>query len=111
MIAVLQKTNEVPAFVMRADVRDRNISVRPVAAPDVPGKSYELWVIDPSIGPPKSLGVIGAGKPSRSVLPDVPPAVLSRATYAVTVEAPGGSPTGAPTSAPVLFGHLVATAP
>ena len=32
--------------------------------------------------------------------------MITGATYAVTVEGPGGSPTGLPTSAPVLSGKL-----
>ena len=34
------------------------------------------------------------------------PAVITGATYAVTVEDAGGSPTGRPTTAPVLSGRL-----
>jgi anti-sigma-K factor RskA len=111
LVAVLQKTDETPAFVVRADLRDRSMAVKPIAAPPPPGKSYELWVIDPSIGPPKSLGVLGTDSTSRTTLPDVPAATLMRATYAVTIEAQGGSPNGKPTSAPVFFGHLLGIEP
>ena len=109
LVALLQTSNEAPAFVMTADLVDRRLSVRPVAANPMPGKSYELWIIDPDIGAPKSLGVLGQDGPSGAALPNIAAAVLSRATYAVTVEAPGGSSTGKPTSAPVFFGHLVGT--
>jgi anti-sigma-K factor RskA len=37
--------------------------------------------------------------------------VVTNATYAVTVEQPGGSPTGAPTSAPIYVGKLIPTGP
>ena len=109
LVALLQTTNETPAFVMKADLRDRHLSVHPVAASQVPGKSYELWIIDPAIGPPKSLGVLEQDSPSQATLPPLPSAVLNRATYAVTIEVAGGSPSGKPTSAPIFFGHLVGT--
>lgn len=110
-VAVLQKTDEAPAFVMQADLRDHRMSVKPIGAPPVPGKSYELWVIDPAIGPPRSLGVLGSSGSSRATLPDVGGAVLTRATYAVTIEPPGGAPGGVPTGAPVFVGHLMRTDP
>ena len=34
------------------------MTVRPVAAKHEPGKSYELWLVQDSLGAPKSLGVI-----------------------------------------------------
>ncbi len=111
LVAVLQTSDQAPAFLMRADLRGDDVAVRGVAAPAVPGKSYELWMIDPSLPAPKALGLIDAAGSSRPTLPHLPVEVLTRATYAVTVEAPGGSATGAPTSAPVFFGHLLSTAP
>jgi anti-sigma-K factor RskA len=106
-IAVLQRTNDAPAFVMRADLSDRALSVEPVSAAPIPGKSYELWIIDSDLGAPRSLGLLGQTESSKSRLPNVPSNVLTRATYAVTIEPQGGSPTGSPTSAPVFFGHLL----
>ncbi len=111
LIAVLQQADQQPAFLMKADLSDRQMSVRAVAAPDVPGKSYELWIIDPVIGPPKSLGVLGGAVTVGQVLPDVSQDVLARATYAVTIEPQGGSPSGAPTTKPVFLGHLLRTDP
>jgi anti-sigma-K factor RskA len=107
LIAILQKSNDAPAFVMRADLNNRALSVEPVSAAPVPGKSYELWIIDPELGPPRSLGLLGQSQPSTTKLPNVSPAILTRATYAVTIEPQGGAPNGSPTSAPVFFGHLL----
>jgi anti-sigma-K factor RskA len=107
LIAILQKSNDAPAFVMRADLNNRALSVEPVSAAPVPGKSYELWIIDPELGPPRSLGVIEQSQRSKTRLPNVSPAILTRATYAVTIEPAGGAPHGSPTSAPVFFGHLL----
>lgn len=111
LVAVLQASDQAPAFLMRADLRGENVAVRSVAAPAVPGKSYELWMIDSSLAAPQALGLIDAAGSSRPALPRVSADILTRATYAVTVEAAGGSVTGAPTSAPIFFGHLLRTDP
>ncbi|UDL95127.1 anti-sigma factor [Lichenihabitans sp. PAMC28606] len=111
LVAVLQKTNDAPAFVMRADLRDNALSINPVAATPIQGKSYELWIIDADLGAPKSLGILGEDHVSQTKLPNVSRAVLERATYAVTIEPPGGSVNGVPSGAPVFFGHLLRTGP
>lgn len=107
LVAVLQPADQQPAFLVRADLDARALSVDPVAPRAAPGKAFELWLIDPSLPQPRSLGVLPAGDASRAALPDLPPDVLTRATYAVTIESAGGSPTGQPTGAPVYLGHLL----
>lgn len=111
LIAFLQKQNDAPAYLMKADLDDRVVSVRPVAAIAPAGRSYELWVIDPQIGAPKSLGVLDPSTSTHALPSTIPPDILQRATYAVTEEQSGGSPTGAPTSPPVFFGHLIPANP
>lgn len=106
LVAVLQPANQSPAFLLQADLRTRELSVSSVAPSLAPNRSFELWLIDPAIGQPKSLGLLGAFNGSRPALPDLPADLLARATYAVTVEPSGGSPTGQPTSAPIYLGHL-----
>jgi anti-sigma-K factor RskA len=111
-VAVLQKSADAPAFLVTVNLDDRSLSVRPVAAAAPAGKAYELWIINDKIGAPKSLGVIDANAVTKG--PDLTrfdPAVVTNATYAVTVEQPGGSPTGAPTSAPIYVGKLIPTGP
>ena len=77
-----------------------------------PGKAYELWIIDPKIGAPKSLGVIAADSATRRAnLAQYDRAVVEDATYAVTVEPPGGSPTGQPSGPPVFVGKLIPVGP
>ena len=86
--------------------------MRPVAATAPPGKSYELWIIDPKLGAPRSLGVIG--ETARRAAPSSPHydrAVVEDATYAVTVEPPGGSPNGKPSGPPVFVGKLIPVGP
>jgi len=84
------------------------MTVRPVAAKNESGKSYELWLVQESLGAPKSLGIIDEeGSASHPTLAAFKPDVIKSATYAVSLEPEGGSPTGQPTG-PVLFaGKLI----
>jgi len=109
-VAILQKDAASPAFEVTVDLNTREFTVRPVAAETRPGKSYELWIIDPKLGPPRSLGVIGA-KPRAASLSAYDRAVVENATYAVTVEPPGGSPNGKPSGPPVFVGKLIPVGP
>ena len=84
--------------------------MRPVAARAPPGKAYELWIIDAKLGAPRSLGVIGESKRAAN-LSAYDPSVVENATYAVTVEPPGGSPDGKPSGPPVFVGKLIPVEP
>jgi anti-sigma-K factor RskA len=111
-VAVLQKGPDEPAFAMTVDIDKQEFSVRPVSAPAPVGKSYELWIIAPKLGAPKSLGVIDV----RAVSRDRPLSAYDRgtvegATYAVTLEPEGGSPDGKPSGAPVFAGKLIPVGP
>jgi anti-sigma-K factor RskA len=109
-VAVLQKSADAPAFVITINLDTRDLTVRPVAAPPQTGKSYELWIIDDKLGAPRSLGVIDPrGLTANPGLNRFDPAIVRDATYAVTIEPPGGSPTGAPSGAPVFVGKLFPT--
>ena len=111
-VAILQKSADAPAFVASINLAKGELSVRPVAAPPQSGKSYELWIIEPKLGPPRSLGVIDAAAVTRGArLADYDRAVVEDATYAVTVEPEGGSPDGKPSGPPVFVGKLVAVEP
>ena len=109
-VAILQKDPASPAFEVTVDLDRRELSVRPVAATPPPGKAYELWIIDNRLGAPRSLGVIGDDRRGES-LAGYDRAVVADATYAVTVEPPGGSPTGQPSGAPVFVGKLLPVGP
>ena len=109
-VAVLQKSADAPAFMVTVNLDTRDLIVRPVAAPAQTGKSYELWIINDKLGAPRSLGVIDqAHTIANPKLAAYDPAVVTDATYAVTVEPEGGSPTGAPSGAPVFVGKLIPT--
>jgi len=108
-VAVLQKDADAPAFLVTVNLDSRSLIVRPVAAAAPAGKSYELWIIDKAIGPPKSLGVIDAKAVTDGPTLSYDPAIVQNATYAVTVEPQGGSPDGKPSGAPVFVGKLIPT--
>jgi anti-sigma-K factor RskA len=111
-VAVLQKSADSPAFAVTVNLDSRELTVRPVSAPPPAGKSYELWIIDPKLGAPRSLGVIDTAAVTRAdKLAAFDPAVVQDATYAVTVEPIGGSPTGKPSGAPVFVGKLIPVGP
>jgi anti-sigma-K factor RskA len=108
-VAILQKDAASPAFAVTVNLDKQELTVRPVAAQAPPGKSYELWLIDSKLGA-RSLGVIG-DTPRGANLSAYDPTVVADATYAVTVEPPGGSPTGQPSGAPVFVGKLIPVSP
>ena len=109
-VAVLQKSADAPAFVITINLDTRDLTVRPLAAPPQTGKSYELWIIDDKLGAPRSLGVIDPRNLTANPgLNRFDPAIVRDATYAVTIEQPGGSPTGAPSGPPVFVGKLFPT--
>ena len=111
-VAILQKDAASPAFGITVNLDTREFTARPVAATAPPGKAYELWLIDPKIGPPRSLGVIAADSATRRAgLAQYDRAVVEDATYAVTVEPPGGSPDGKPSGPPVFVGKLIPVGP
>jgi len=111
-VAILQKDASSPAFAISVDLDSRSLTVRPVAAPAPAGKSYELWIIDPKLGPPRSLGVITTDAVTRDAkLAQYDRAVVQDATYAVTIEPPGGSPDGKPSGPPVFVGKLIPVGP
>jgi anti-sigma-K factor RskA len=109
-VAILQKDAASPAFEVTVNLDSRELTVRPVAAQAPPGKSYELWIIDAKLGAPRSLGVIGEHGRATN-LSAFDPAVVEGATYAVTVEPPGGSPSGQPSGPPVFVGKLIPVGP
>ena len=108
-VAILQKDAASSAFAVTVNLDKQELTVRPVAAQAPPGKSYELWLIDSKLGA-RSLGVIG-DTPGGANLSAYDPTVVADATYAVTIEPPGGSPTGQPSGAPVFVGKLIPVSP
>lgn len=106
-VAVFNRDDEQPAFVMTIDLASREVTVRPVGASRQPGRTYQLWIASDQLGPrPRSLGLLGDGAaPGKALLTQYEPALLQRATFGVSLEPAGGSPTGQPTS-PALHARL-----
>lgn len=105
LVAVVNRSGELPALIVRVDPRAGTVQVRSLAAETPAGHSLELWSIVGS-GAPRSLGILAAGA-ARVPVPAADRRRLDGATLAVTVEPQGGSPTGGPTGAVVYSGKLV----
>ena len=111
-VAVLQKDGNSPAFILTVDAASKNFTVRRVAAPPEPGRSYELWLVSDKLQKPRSLGVIGSKEfTTRQELSAYDSAIVNQATYAVTIEPEGGSPTGVATGPIVFTGKLIENVP
>ena len=107
-VAMLQKDATSPAFVVSVDIATRLMTIRSVAAEKLTGKSYELWLVNPSFTSPKSLGVVREDQRAAAAsLATYSPDVVTSSTYAVTLEPEGGSPTGLPTGKVVFSGNLI----
>jgi anti-sigma-K factor RskA len=107
-VAVFQKGDASPAFLLSIDLKTRVLSIQAIAAAAEPGKSYQLWIAaDPHGGAPQSLGLIeDHGSATRRILTSYDPGVVERATFGVSLEPAGGSPTGRPTG-PVFHAKLI----
>jgi anti-sigma-K factor RskA len=112
LIAVLQRDETAPAFLLTVDTAARTMTVRRVAAGIEPGYSYELWMVSPRLGAPRSLGIVGNDEfTQRPLLASYDPDTINSATYAVSLEPEGGSRTGAPTGPVLWTGRLVEATP
>jgi anti-sigma-K factor RskA len=110
-VAVFQKDDASPAFLLTVDADKKSLSVRKVGAPQQAGKSYELWILPASATAPRSLGLVGDREFTvRRALADYDGPTLSNATFGISLEPAGGSPTGKPTG-PVFHSKLLQTTP
>jgi len=111
LVAVFQKDEQSPAFVMSIDIEKRMVTVRQVAAERLPDKSYQLWIATRPGAAPQSLGMIERDDFTvKAMLTGYDPAVINTATYGISLEPLGGSPTGQPTG-PVMHAKLVQATP
>lgn len=107
-VAVIQQSKDAPAFLLTVDTRTKSFTVRRVGAEPPQGRAYELWLVHDKFPGPRSLGVVSDHEFTRpAALANYDPRIISEATYAVSVEPPGGSPTGAPTGPVVFTGRLI----
>ena len=110
-VAVFQKDEQSPAFVMSVDIDKRMVTVRQVAAERLADRTYQLWIATQPGAAPRSLGVLGNDDFTvRAALADYDPAVINNATFGISLEPLGGSPTGQPTG-PVIHARLLQVTP
>ena len=110
-VAVFQKDEQSPAFVMSVDVGKRIVTVRQVAAERLADKSYQLWIATAPGAAPQSLGVLGNDEFTvKATLAAYDPAVINNATFGISLEPLGGSPTDRPTG-PVIHARLLQVTP
>ena len=110
-VAVFQKDEQSPAFLMSVDTDKRTVTVRQVAAERLADKSYQLWIATAPGAAPQSLGVLGTGDFTvQATLAAYDPAVVNNATFGISLEPLGGSPTGQPTG-PVIHAKLLQVTP
>jgi anti-sigma-K factor RskA len=111
-VAVLQRDETSPAFLLTFDLDKRTLTVRTVRAERQAGKAYELWLVSDRFKSPRSLGLIGNEEfTQRPQLANYDAVTINRATYAVSLEPEGGSPTGAPTGPVLYHGKLLQVTP
>ncbi len=109
LVAVVNRSGELPALLVRVDRRAGTVQVRSLAAEAPAERSLELWSIVGG-GAPRSLGLIAPGA-SRVAVPASDRDRLEGATLAVSVEPLGGSTTGGPTGPVVYSGKLFPETP
>jgi anti-sigma-K factor RskA len=107
LVAVFQKDEQSPAFLMSVDLDRRTISVRQVAADRLTDKSYQLWIAPQPGAAPQPLGVLANDESGvKATLAAYEPSVINNATFGISLEPLGGSPTGQPTG-PVIHAKLL----
>lgn len=109
LVAVVNRSGDLPALLVRVDRKAGLVQVRTLAA-EAPGdRSLELWSVAGS-APPRSLGLVGSGL-TRAPLPTGDRTALEGTVIAVSVEPAGGSKTGGPTGPVIYTGKLVRETP
>ncbi len=98
-VAAFVKDDQLPSFMLTIDLATRELTIRPVGAEKLAGKTYQLWIASDRLGPaPRSLGVLDDGSLplQRKSLTEYDPNLLQAATFGVSIESAGGSTTGRP---------------
>ena len=111
LVAVFQKDEQSPEFILTVDVEKRTLTVRTVAAQRQPDRDFQIWIQPRPDVPPESLGLVSTDEFTvRTTLAAYEPGVIGSATYGISLEPVGGSPTGRPTS-PAIHAKLVQATP
>lgn len=101
--AAVNRGGDMPALIVRVDLANHSVMVRPVDAETPPDRSLQLWYVA-SGKPPMSMGLVGKDRDRMPMPSDME---MKNGMFAVSVEPMGGSPTGAPTGPIVYKGMLV----
>jgi anti-sigma-K factor RskA len=111
LVAVFQKDEQSPEFILTVDVEKRTLTVRAVAAQRQTDRDFQIWIQPRPDVPPESLGLVSAGEFTvQTTLASYEPGVITGATFGISLEPVGGSPTGRPT-APAIHARLVQATP
>ncbi|WP_188518475.1 anti-sigma factor [Alsobacter metallidurans] len=105
-VAVVNRSGDLPALIVRVDVATGAVTLRPVAMEPPAGRSLELWYIRDGAAP-RSLGVVHDGAQQVAAPAELRNDARTSITFAVSVEPSGGSPTGGPTGPVIYSGKLI----
>ena len=103
-MAAVNRGGDKPALIVTVDLKTRQVVVRPVAAQAPSGHSLELWYVAGGRAP-RSMGLVSEAA-AHAAIPEGADAD-GAASFAVSVEPPGGSRTGGPSGAVLYSGQLV----
>lgn len=105
-LAVINRSGDLPALIVRVDTASETVTVRSVAAETPADRVLELWYVAAGQAP-RSIGLLDHPE-TRATLPlGARGGDITAATWAVSVEPIGGSTTGAPTGPVVYSGKLI----
>ena len=107
-VAMLKSDDGKMGFVVTMDMNGKQFAIKPMAAKQPDGQSYELWAIMKDKKNPMTLGLVGT---SAYAMMEAPP-MLDRkeldkgVELAISMEPKGGAPKGQPMG-PVMFAGLL----
>lgn len=107
-VAMLKSDDGKMGFVVTMDMNGKQFVIKPVAAKEPEGHSYELWAIMKDEKQPLTLGLVGTG---AYAMMDAPPMIgrqeLDKGVeLAISMEPKGGAPNGQ-SMGPIMFAGLL----
>ena len=105
-LAVINRTGDLPALIVRVDTASETVTIRSVSAETPADRVLQLWYVAAGQAP-RSIGLLDRPETRVALPPAAREGDLTGATWAVSVEPKGGSTTGAPTGPVVYSGKLI----
>ncbi len=105
-LAVINRSGDLPALIVRVDTASETVTIRSVAAETPADRVLQLWYVAAGQAP-RSIGLLDQPETRASLPPAIRGQDITGATWAVSVEPKGGSTTGAPTGPVVYSGKLI----